>query len=64
MAATRTVTKAALARELGISRQRVGEFVELGMPVRPDGTLNRARARAWVRANVAQDLRPTERPPR
>ena len=46
-----TISKAQLARELGVSRARVSQLVKGGLPVRPDGRLDRARALAWVRAN-------------
>jgi hypothetical protein len=44
-----TISKAHLARELGVSRARVSQFVGRGLPVRPDGRLDRGRALAWVR---------------
>jgi hypothetical protein len=45
------IRKSDLARELGVSRARVSQLVGRGVPVRPDGRLDRARALAWVRAN-------------
>lgn len=47
-----TITKAELARLLGVSRARVSQYVKAGMPVRADGRLDRDVALAWVRANV------------
>ena len=47
-----TTTKAQLARELGLSRARVTQLCELGLPVRPDGKLNRAEALEWVKENI------------
>jgi hypothetical protein len=46
------LSKSALARELSISRERVGVYCERGMPTLPDGRLNRMAALAWVAANV------------
>jgi hypothetical protein len=46
------ITKAALARELGLSRARISQLCRTGLPVRPDGKLDRAKAVAWVKANV------------
>jgi hypothetical protein len=46
------ITKAELARELDLSRARVSQLCKIGLPVRPDGRLNRAEALAWVKANV------------
>jgi hypothetical protein len=45
------IRKSDLARELGVSRARVSQLVGRGLPVRPDGRLDRPRALAWVRAN-------------
>jgi hypothetical protein len=45
------VTKAALAAELGISRPRVSQYVQRGMPVRADGKLDREVAVQWVADN-------------
>jgi hypothetical protein len=46
------ITKAELARELELSRARISQLCMMGLPVRPDGKLNRAEAVAWVKANV------------
>jgi hypothetical protein len=46
------ITKAELARELDLSRARISQLCMMGLPVRPDGKLNRAEAMAWVKANV------------
>jgi hypothetical protein len=45
------IRKSDLARELGVSRARVSQLVRGGLPVRPDGRLDRVRTLAWVRAN-------------
>lgn len=47
-----TISKAELARELDLSRARISQLCKIGLPVRPDGKLNRAEAVAWVKANV------------
>jgi hypothetical protein len=46
------ITKAELARELEVSRARITQLCQKGLPVRPDGKVNRAEAVAWVKANV------------
>jgi hypothetical protein len=46
------ITKAELARELELSRARISQLCGMGLPVRPDGKVNRAEAVAWVKANV------------
>jgi phage terminase Nu1 subunit (DNA packaging protein) len=50
------VTKAELSEMLGISRPRVSQFVQLGMPVRPDGRLDRVAALQWVVRNIKPTL--------
>jgi phage terminase Nu1 subunit (DNA packaging protein) len=49
-----TVTKAAFARTLGVSRSRVSAFVKRGLPIRPDGKIDLPAALNWVRENVEQ----------
>jgi hypothetical protein len=46
------ISKAELARELDLSRARISQLCMMGLPVRPDGKLNRAEAVTWVKANV------------
>ena len=41
-------SKSALAAELGISKARVSQYVSRGMPVLPDGKLDRERALRWI----------------
>ncbi len=48
-------TQAALARELGITRQRVHQLVKDGLPVRADGKLDAVRVRAWLKDNWVPD---------
>jgi phage terminase Nu1 subunit (DNA packaging protein) len=50
------ITKAELSEMLGISRPRVSQFVQLGMPVRPDGRLDRVAALQWVVRNIMPTL--------
>jgi len=49
---TDVITKAELARELDLSRARISQLCGMGLPVTPDGKVNRAEAVAWVKANV------------
>jgi hypothetical protein len=51
-----TITKADLARELGITRAGITPYVQRGLPVRRDGRLNRAEALAWVQNNIIPSL--------
>lgn len=44
-------TKSALAAELAISKARVSQYVNAGMPVRSDGKLNREEALNWISRN-------------
>lgn len=47
-----TITsKSALAAELAISKARVSQYVNAGMPVRSDGKLNREEALNWIAQN-------------
>jgi hypothetical protein len=46
------ITKAELARVLDLSRARISQLCKIGLPVRPDGKVNRVEAVAWVKANV------------
>src|SRR4051812_35811659 len=41
-------SKSALAAELGISKARVSQYLKRGMPVLPDGKLDRERALRWI----------------
>ena len=43
------ITKSALAAELGLSKGRISQYVTAGLPVRPDGKLDRDEALAWVK---------------
>ncbi|MGD9656907.1 MAG: hypothetical protein AB7U61_04580 [Methylocystis sp.] len=46
------ITKAGLAAELGITRGRVTQYANQGMPIRSDGKLDREKALEWIRRNV------------
>jgi len=43
-----TVTKAALARELGIDRSRLSQMMKRGLPTRRDGLLDRTKVLEWL----------------
>ena len=47
------VTKAELARELGLHRSTIGHYVKRRMPTRADGKLNRLEALAWIERYVS-----------
>jgi phage terminase Nu1 subunit (DNA packaging protein) len=46
-----TITKSALARRLDVSRARVTQYSNRGMPVRDDGFLDLSAALAWIKDN-------------
>jgi hypothetical protein len=46
------VSKSELASALGISRPRITQFCQQGLPVRPDGRLDRIAALMWIVRNV------------
>jgi hypothetical protein len=56
------VTQTELARQLGIKRGRVTDYVKRGLPVRPDRRLWRVMALDWIRQNVALAERPSGLP--
>ena len=45
------ITKAALAAELKVTKPRVSQYVKAGLPVRPDGKLDRETVLHWVSMN-------------
>ena len=45
------VTKAELTEELRVSRPRVSQFIDRGLPVRPDGRIDLKIACRWIVAN-------------
>ncbi|NUB09434.1 hypothetical protein FW320_25075 [Azospirillum sp. Vi22] len=46
------ITKASLADERNISRARVTQYCQRGMPVRSDGKLDRETCLNWVKENI------------
>ena len=54
---TGAISKAELARHLGVARSRISAFVKRGLPVRPDGKIILADAVKWMRANCEQTAR-------
>jgi phage terminase Nu1 subunit (DNA packaging protein) len=51
------ISKAGLARHLGVARSRISALVKRGLPVRPDGKIILADAVKWMRANCEQTAR-------
>ncbi len=51
-----SITKANFAREIGVSKARVSQLVKLGLPVLPNGRLQRREARDWYRANITPPM--------
>lgn len=48
------ITKAAFARQLGVSKGRVSHLISAGLPVRSDGSIDLKTALEWVAANTRQ----------
>jgi len=46
------VRKSELARRLGISRARVSQYIQFGLPVHDDGRVDLERACEWILENV------------
>jgi len=46
------ITKAELARRIGVDRSRATAWEDLGMPTLPDGRVEAGAAEAWVRRHV------------
>jgi len=46
-----SITKSALARHLGVTPQRVSQYVRRGLPVLQDGKLDLDAALAWLAVN-------------
>lgn len=55
------LSKAQIAKELGISAGRVSQLIKAGLPVRADGKVNRDTALAWYQSNVRQQSKPGPR---
>jgi phage terminase Nu1 subunit (DNA packaging protein) len=49
---TPIISKAQLAQMLNVSKPRVSQFVQLGMPVRADRQLDTAVVLRWITANI------------
>ena len=49
-------TKAGLAAELGISKARISQYVQRGLPVLPSGKLDREQALHWIKRNIYYTL--------
>ena len=44
-----TIRKVDLAKEIGVSKARISQLIRRGLPVLPNGTLDRKVALAWIR---------------
>jgi phage terminase Nu1 subunit (DNA packaging protein) len=53
------VSKAQIAKTLKLSRGRISQLIQLGMPVRQDGLVNEAEAVEWHRQHVRRRANPT-----
>lgn len=47
-----TLSKRGFAEAIGVSQARVSQMVAAGLPVEPNGRIDAAKGRAWVRSNV------------
>lgn len=52
-----TLSKKGFAELLGVTPGRVSQMITAGLPVEPNGRINVAKGRAWVRANVDPNRR-------
>lgn len=50
-------TKKGFGELLGLTPSRITQLVRAGLPVRPDGRIDVAQGKAWVRENVNEDRR-------
>lgn len=50
-----TISKAELARRLGISRQRISQLIAEGLPVKNGGKLDLSEALAWINRHTSKD---------
>ena len=53
MANTAIISKAQLAREIGVSKARISQLVSGGLPVRADGKLDRILALNWIKDTLS-----------
>lgn len=53
----RTVSKRGFAEIIGVTPGRVSQLVAAGLPVEPNGRIDLARGREWVRDHVDQNRR-------
>ncbi len=51
-----SITKTAFSREIGVSKARVSQLVQLGLPVTPSGRLDRQDALQWYQANITPPM--------
>lgn len=58
---TTVIKKSELAAHLGVTRARVSHLIARGLPVRPDKRVDLELALEWMRANVGQQARFTDR---
>lgn len=58
-----TISKSGLAKELGLSKGRISQLVGQGLPVLPNGRLERAVALKWIEENIDQNRRKTSDAP-
>jgi len=49
-------TKASLAAELGISKARISQYVQRGLPVLRSGKLDREQALYWIKSHIYYTL--------
>src|SRR5713226_4621265 len=54
------ITKAALAKTLRVSKARISQYLSRGMPVRPDGKIDREAAVKWAAKNILPKTEPGE----
>ncbi len=57
--ADRPVKKSVFALEVGLSKGRISQLVGQGLPVEPNGLIDRAKALEWMERNLDQARRKT-----
>jgi phage terminase Nu1 subunit (DNA packaging protein) len=48
----KNISQSTFSKILGVSRQRVSQMVDAGLPTEPDGQIDRTAGLAWVKRNV------------
>ncbi|WFU14413.1 hypothetical protein [Bradyrhizobium sp. CB3481] len=58
----RIISKAEFGRRIGVTRPRVSQLAEEGLPVRKDGKIDFAKAKRWFDRHIDQHRREARKP--